>query len=68
MNIASIIAFIANINISPYACTKAGVMQMTKAFSNEWSSKGICVNAICPGYFVEHILEFDLMLMVWTDI
>jgi 2-dehydro-3-deoxy-D-gluconate 5-dehydrogenase len=49
INIASIIAFIANINISPYACTKGGVLQMTKAFSNEWSSKGIQVNCICPG-------------------
>lgn len=25
-------------------------MQMTKAFSNEWASKGIQVNAICPGF------------------
>jgi 2-dehydro-3-deoxy-D-gluconate 5-dehydrogenase len=49
INIASIIAFIANINISPYACTKGGVLQMTKAFSNEWSSRGINVNCICPG-------------------
>jgi len=23
---------------------------MTKAMSNEWASKGVCVNAIAPGY------------------
>ena len=49
INIASIISFIANINIAAYACTKGGVLQMTKAMSNEWSSKGINVNCICPG-------------------
>lgn len=30
---------------------------MTKAFSNEWASKGIQVNAICPGYFQTHLTE-----------
>jgi NAD(P)-dependent dehydrogenase (short-subunit alcohol dehydrogenase family) len=50
INIASIISFIANINIAAYACTKGGVLQMTKAFSNEWAGKGINVNCICPGY------------------
>lgn len=49
INVASIISFIANINISPYAATKGGVLQMTKAMSNEWVSKGIQVNCICPG-------------------
>jgi 2-deoxy-D-gluconate 3-dehydrogenase len=49
INIASIISFIANINIAAYACTKGGVLQMTKAFSNEWAGKGINVNCICPG-------------------
>jgi 2-deoxy-D-gluconate 3-dehydrogenase len=49
INIASIISYIANFNISPYAASKGGVLQITKAFSNEWSSKGINVNCICPG-------------------
>jgi 2-deoxy-D-gluconate 3-dehydrogenase len=40
---------IANINIAAYACTKGGVLQMTKAMSNEWSGKVINVNCICPG-------------------
>lgn len=33
-----------------YAASKGGVAQLTKALSNEWASKGICVNAIAPGY------------------
>lgn len=49
INIASIISFIANINIAAYAATKGGVLQMTKAMSNEWAGRGINVNCICPG-------------------
>jgi 2-deoxy-D-gluconate 3-dehydrogenase len=49
INIASVTAYHANINTSVYACTKAAVVQMTKAFSNEWASKGIQVNGIAPG-------------------
>ena len=49
INIASIISFIGNYNIAAYACTKGGVLQMTKAMSNEWAKHGINVNCICPG-------------------
>jgi 2-dehydro-3-deoxy-D-gluconate 5-dehydrogenase len=49
INIASIISYIANYNISPYAASKGAVLQITKAFSNEWAGKGINVNCICPG-------------------
>ena len=33
-----------------YAAAKGGVGQLTKAFANEWASRGINVNAIAPGY------------------
>lgn len=49
INIASIISFIGNYNIAAYACTKGGVLQMTKAMSNEWAKHRINVNCICPG-------------------
>jgi 2-deoxy-D-gluconate 3-dehydrogenase len=49
INVASVTAFQANLNTSVYAATKGGVVQMTKAFSNEWASKGIQVNGIAPG-------------------
>jgi 2-deoxy-D-gluconate 3-dehydrogenase len=49
INIASITGFVATVNCSAYATTKAGVVQMTKAFSNEWASRGIQVNCIAPG-------------------
>jgi 2-deoxy-D-gluconate 3-dehydrogenase len=49
INIASVTAFQANKNTSIYSTTKGAVVQMTKAFSNEWASKGIQVNCISPG-------------------
>jgi NAD(P)-dependent dehydrogenase (short-subunit alcohol dehydrogenase family) len=35
----------------PYAVSKAGLIQMTKALALEWARYGIRVNAIAPGYF-----------------
>lgn len=57
INVASIISFISSTTISPYAATKGGVLQATKAFSSEWASKGIQVNCICPGYFKTPLTE-----------
>ncbi|KAK5711345.1 hypothetical protein LTR17_018472 [Elasticomyces elasticus] len=51
INIASIISFIGGKNITPYAASKGGVLQVTKAFSNEWAERGIQCNCINPGYF-----------------
>jgi 2-deoxy-D-gluconate 3-dehydrogenase len=50
INIASMQSFFGGITIPAYAASKGGVSQMTKALSNDWASKGICVNAIAPGY------------------
>ncbi|KAF2166060.1 hypothetical protein M409DRAFT_55404 [Zasmidium cellare ATCC 36951] len=57
INIASIISYIGGKNITPYAGSKGGVLQITKAFSNEWAAKGIQVNCICPGYFHTPLTE-----------
>ncbi|KAK5269248.1 hypothetical protein LTR96_006033 [Exophiala xenobiotica] len=43
INIASFTSFVAMTNVSAYAATKGGVLQMTKAFSNEWAVHGIQV-------------------------
>ena len=50
INVASIMSFFGGITIPAYAASKGGVAQLTKALSNDWASKGICVNAIAPGY------------------
>lgn len=48
--IASLLSFQGGINVPGYAASKGAVAQLTKAFSNEWASKGVNVNAIVPGY------------------
>lgn len=50
INIASIMSYLGGITIPAYAASKGGVGQLTKALSNDWAAKGICVNAIAPGY------------------
>ncbi|MCY7990754.1 SDR family oxidoreductase [Bacillus haynesii] len=50
INIASIASFQGGLYVPAYASAKGAVGQLTKALANEWSSEGINVNAIVPGY------------------
>ncbi len=50
INIASLLTFQGGVFVPSYAAAKGGVGQLTKAFANEWASKGVNVNAIAPGY------------------
>lgn len=47
---ASLLTFQGGITVPGYAASKGAVGQLTKAFANEWASKGVNVNAIAPGY------------------
>lgn len=47
---ASLASFLGIPNASAYAIAKGGIKQLTQVLSNEWSLKGIRVNAIVPGY------------------
>lgn len=60
VNIASLLSFGGGYLTVGYAASKGGVAQMTKALANEWSSKGINVNAIAPGYMAT---EMNIPLM-----
>lgn len=50
IHVASIMSQFGGITIPAYAASKGGLAQLTKALSNDWAAKGICVNAIAPGY------------------
>lgn len=51
VNIASVLGIRVAGNVSSYAVSKAGLVQLTKALALEWARHGIRVNALCPGYF-----------------
>ena len=55
VNIASILGLRVAGAVAPYAVSKAGVIQMTKALALEWARYGIRVNALAPGYFVTEL-------------
>ena len=50
INVASMLSFFGGMTVPAYAASKGGVAQLTKALSNEWTSRGININAIAPGY------------------
>ncbi|MGV8966721.1 MAG: SDR family oxidoreductase [Cellulomonas sp.] len=50
VNLASLLSFQGGLTVPAYAASKGAVAQLTKALCNEWSSQGVNVNAIAPGY------------------
>jgi 2-deoxy-D-gluconate 3-dehydrogenase len=57
INIASVASVLGNMTVPAYAAAKGGVVQLTKALSNEWAGRGVNVNAIIPGFIHTDLTE-----------
>lgn len=49
-------------HVAPYAISKAGLGQMTRALALEWGPRGVRVNGIAPGFILT-----DLTRRLWSD-
>lgn len=47
---ASLLSFQGGINVPGYTASKSAIAGLVKAFANEWTSLGVNVNGIAPGY------------------
>jgi 2-dehydro-3-deoxy-D-gluconate 5-dehydrogenase len=48
--LGSLLSFQGGITVPGYAASKGAIRQLVMAMSNELAGKGVCVNAIAPGY------------------
>lgn len=55
INVASMASWFGGQTVPAYAASKGGVAQLTKELSNDWSGRGVCVNAIAPGYMATEL-------------
>jgi len=56
LNAASIVGLYGNFGQTNYVATKSGVIGMTKVWARELGRKGICVNAVAPGFIATEMV------------
>ena len=59
VNITSVVGIMGNAGQTNYAASKAAMIGLTKACAKEVGGRGICVNAVAPG-FIETSMTHDL--------
>ncbi len=63
INVSSVVALIGNPGQTNYCASKAGIIGFTRALAKEVASRGITVNAVCPGY-----IETDMTVSLPEDV
>ncbi len=62
INVASVAGVASSPLLAPYGAAKAGLISLTKTLAVEWGSRGVRVNALCPGWTAT-----DLNRNLWQD-
>ncbi len=50
VNMSSVVGEQGNAGQAAYAASKGGILGLTKALAREFASRGVCVNAVSPGF------------------
>jgi len=50
INIASMLSYLADVEVPAYCASKTGILGLTRALSHAFGATGVRVNAIAPGY------------------
>jgi gluconate 5-dehydrogenase len=69
INIGSLTCHAARPTIAAYACSKMGVLALTRTLAVEWARYGVNVNAIGPGYITTDLtapLQADAQFNQWV--
>jgi 2-deoxy-D-gluconate 3-dehydrogenase len=62
VNVASVAGLTGTPSLAPYGASKAAVISLTKSLALEWGTRGVRVNALCPGW-----TKTDLNSDLWGD-
>jgi 3-oxoacyl-[acyl-carrier protein] reductase len=57
ISISSVVGLMGNPGQANYAASKAGILGLTKSLAKELAPRGICVNAIAPGFIQTRMTE-----------
>jgi 3-oxoacyl-[acyl-carrier protein] reductase len=50
INLTSVVGEMGNAGQAAYSASKAGIIGLTKSLARELASRGVCVNAVAPGF------------------
>lgn len=57
INISSVSGVMGNAGQANYSSSKAGLIGLTKSAAREFASRGICVNAVAPGFIATDMVD-----------